>query len=48
MKAKRQVLSGVLTEPATCLKKYLEQKNHKKGKLIFETPWSKNWEQLNI
>jgi len=24
MKAKRQVLSGVLTEPATCLKKYLE------------------------
>jgi hypothetical protein len=34
----RQVLSGILTEPATCLKKYLEEKNQLIEKLIFENP----------
>ena len=37
-------LLGILTEPAICLKKYLEEKNHQKEKLIFVNPWSKNGE----
>ena len=41
---KIQVLSGILTEPAICLKKYLEEKDHQKEKLIFVNPWSKNGE----
>ena len=40
----RQVLSGILTEPAICLKKYLQEKNQQKRKLIFVKPWSENGE----
>jgi hypothetical protein len=36
MKLKSKVLSGVLTEPLTSLKKYLELTNHQEEKLIFE------------
>jgi hypothetical protein len=34
MKLKCQVISGVLTEPTTSLKKYLEMKNNQKEKII--------------
>ena len=37
-------LFGVLTEPVTCLMKYLQENNHQEEKLIFVTPWSKNGE----
>ena len=35
---------GVLTEPAICMKKYLEENNHQEEKLIFVNPWSKKEE----
>ena len=35
---------GILTEPAICLKKYLQEKNQLKRKLIFVKPWSENGE----
>jgi hypothetical protein len=44
MSRSRQVLSGILTESALCLKKYLQEKNQLKEKLIFVNPWSERRE----
>ena len=48
MKLKRQALPRVLTEPANYLKKYLEEKNNSKEKIIFEKPILKNGDYLYL
>lgn len=48
MKLKRQALPRVLTEPANYLKKYLEEKNNSKEKIIFEKPILQNVDYLYL